>query len=267
MLQMPIITKISIQKNNSERYNIFLDGEYAFSVDEEVLARFQLTKGKELSDLDISEIDYEDDIRKGVNTAIHYLSYRMRSEKEVRDYLKQKEINEMVIQEVIHKLYNLKYLNDLEFAVAYVRTQMNTTKKGPGTIKMELYEKGISDNQIDQALQEYSKEQQIDHAKALLEKTIKQNKKLSEKSLKQKLDQTLLRKGFDIDTIHLAMDEIDFKKDESEEWNAIVVQGEKAHRKLQKYSGYEYEQKMKQTLYRKGFPIELIEKFLQEYSL
>ncbi|MGV3466194.1 MAG: recombination regulator RecX, partial [Heyndrickxia sp.] len=46
---MPIITKITVQKNLSDRYNIYLDEEYAFSVDEDVLTRFQLRKGKELS--------------------------------------------------------------------------------------------------------------------------------------------------------------------------------------------------------------------------
>ncbi|MGE8207597.1 recombination regulator RecX [Heyndrickxia sp. NPDC080065] len=264
---MPIITKISVQKNNAERYNVFLDGNYAFSVDEEVLARFQLQKGKELSDLEISEIDYQDDIRKGVNTAIQYLSYRMRSEKEVSDYLKQKDINEMVIQEVIHKLYSLKYLNDLEFAIAFVRTQMNTTKKGPGIIKIELRDKGISENNIETALQEFTNEQQQSHAIDLVEKTVRQNQKLSEKILKQKIEQTLLRKGYFIETIQLAMDEIDFTKDESEEWDAIVEQGTKAKRKYQKYDGYEYKQKMKQALYRKGFSIDLIERFLNEYEV
>lgn len=263
---MPIITKISVQKNNSERYNIFLDGHYAFSVDEEVLARFQLMKGKELSTLEIAEIDYEDDIRKGVNLAIQFLSYRMRSEKEVKDYLKQKDINEMVIHEVIHKLYELKYLNDQEFAYAYVRTQMNTTKKGPGAIKLELHEKGIDPHLIEMALQEFTNDEQLSHAISLIEKTIKQNKKLSEKSLMQKIDQALLRKGFSMETIHKALDEVGYMKDESEEWEAIIEQGRKAYRKFQKFDGYEFEQKMKQTLYRKGFSIELIEKFLNEYE-
>ncbi|MGE6258227.1 recombination regulator RecX [Heyndrickxia sporothermodurans] len=263
---MPIITKISVQKNNAERYNIFLDGQYAFSVDEEVLARFQLMKGKELTDLEIAEIDYEDDIRKSVNLAIQFLSYRMRSEKEVKDYLKQKDINELVIHEVIHKLFDLKYLNDQEFAIAYVRTQMNTTKKGTKTIQLELQDKGIDENLIGIALQEFSEEQQISHAISLIDKLIKQNKKLSEKSLKQKIEQTLLRKGYSFDMIQTALSEVDFSKDESEEWNALIEHGVKAYKKLQKYTGYEFEQRMKQNLFRKGFSIELIDKFLNEYE-
>lgn len=62
---MPFITKISTQKKNTERFNIFLDDKYAFSVDADVLVKFELKKGKELDDLDIIEIQYGDEVKKG----------------------------------------------------------------------------------------------------------------------------------------------------------------------------------------------------------
>jgi regulatory protein len=261
---MPMITKISAQKENTERFNLFIDGKYAFSVDADVLAKFQLSKGKELSALDLTEIEYQDDIRKGVNSAIQFLSFRMRSEKEVRDYLKKSELDETIIQEVIHKLYERKYLNDLDFAKAYVRTQMNTTKKGPVILKQELQVKGIKGNEIDLALEEYSSELQTENAMALAEKTIKQNQKLAQKMIQQKIEQVLMRKGFLHKTISIVLEEAAFEKDEDEQWEAIKEQGRKARRRFQKYEGFEYVQKMKQTLYRKGFPMELINRFLEE---
>lgn len=88
---MPFITKISTQKKNTERFNIFLDDKYAFSVDADVLVKFELKKGKELDDLDIIEIQYGDEVKKGFNRALDFLSYRMRSTKEVEDHLKKKE--------------------------------------------------------------------------------------------------------------------------------------------------------------------------------
>lgn len=48
---MPFITKISTQKKNTERFNIFLDEKYAFSVDADVLVRFDLKKGKNWTSL------------------------------------------------------------------------------------------------------------------------------------------------------------------------------------------------------------------------
>ncbi|MEH7384342.1 RecX family transcriptional regulator, partial [Bacillus sp. JJ1521] len=146
---MAIIAKITTQKKNTERFNIFLDygngngEEYAFSVDQDILISFQLKKGMELDDLDITEIQFEDEVKKAFNSALNFLSYRMRSTKEVIDYLKKKEVDDPIIPDVLHKLADYKYVNDEEFAKAYVRTQINTTTKGPEVIKQELFEKGI----------------------------------------------------------------------------------------------------------------------------
>jgi regulatory protein len=74
----------------------------------------------------------------------------------------------------------------------------------------------------------------------------------------------LLRKGYPFEVINIAVNESEMEKNVDEEMEAIRFQGEKAHRKYSQYSGFEYQQKMKQALYRKGFPFELIEKFLAE---
>ena len=270
MNNVAIITKITTQQKNQDRLNIFMDygkgkgEEFAFSVDSDVLIKFQLKKGMELDDFSFMEIQYQDDIRKAYNKAVHYLARRMRSEKEINDYLVSKEIDEPVIKEILHKLTTQKYINDEEFALAYVRTQANTTDKGPNVIKLELKEKGITEGILIQALEEYPMEQQIDKAAKISKKFYNKNTKESFKIQKQKLENLLLRKGYSYDVINIAVNEAVIKNEDDEEMAAIRFQGEKAHRKFSKYSGFEYEQKMKQALYRKGFPIELIEIFLSE---
>ena len=267
---MPIITKITTQQKNKDRYNIFTDegkGEkYAFSVDEAVLIKFQLKKGMELDELFLTEIHYEDDIRKAYNRALHYLSRRMRSEGEVRTYLLEKEIDAPIIQEVILKLYHYQFLNDEQYAIAYVRTQMNTTDKGSIVIKRELKERGVNDGLIEKALQEYSYEAQLETAQKLCVKMVNKNKKDSDLVLKQKIEQMLVRKGYSFEIISdaLAKTELD-RKDEV--MDALRYQAEKLERKYANYTGYEYEQKMKSALYRKGFAMEQIEKYLSQRPL
>ncbi|MCR2821992.1 recombination regulator RecX [Lederbergia panacisoli] len=263
---MPIITKITTQKNSPDRYNIYLDEKFAFGVDEEVLIRYHLVKGKELTEFDITQIQYEDEIRKALNAAINFLSYRMRSEDEIRQHLKKKEWDEPVIQAVLMKLVERKYVDDLEFAAAYVRTQVNGGKKGPLTIKQELKQKGIKELFIEKAMDEYSEEKQIEHAIQLGNKLASQNNNLSETFLKQKIEQFLMTKGFPFNIISVAIEEIEYEKDDDDEWNALQAQGDKAHRRYKKFTGFEYKQKMKQALYRKGFPIELIERYLNEHD-
>jgi regulatory protein len=263
---MPKITKITTQKKRTDRYNIFMDygkgEEYAFSIDEEVLLKYQLKKGMEIDDFDMVDIQYHDEIQKTTSIALNFLSHRMRSESEVRCYLKKKEIEEPIIQEVVHKLYNYKYLDDLVFGQAFVRTQVNAGNKGPITVKLELKEKGLSDQHIEKALEEYPYGIQVEHAKTLVEKMKTKEKNTSENGLKQKIEQTLFRKGFPKDVTTEALQQIAIEKDSDDEWEALCFQAEKAHRRLKNYTGYEYEQRMKQALYRKGFQIELIEKYL-----
>jgi regulatory protein len=261
---MQKITKISVQQKNKERFNIFLDEEYAFAVYESTLLKYQLVKGKELDELDIEEILYSDQINKAYLSAVHYLSFRMRTEKEIEVYLKEKEIEPFVIKEIIVKLKEQSYLNDAEFAVAYVRTQVQTTLKGRQVISQELVEKGVAKNTIEDALMEYSEEEELEHAIKLVHKYSPKYKNDAFKIMIQKVEQALMRKGYSFSVIKVAIEEADLEEDVSEEWDAIAKQAEKYHRKYAKLEGYDYKMKMKGALYRKGFTMDLIDRWLEE---
>jgi regulatory protein len=265
---MSVITKITVQQKQKDRYNIFIDdgnGEkYAFSVDEDVLIKQNLKKGMEIDEFAITEILFHDDIRKAYNQAVQYLAIRMRSEFEVRQYLQKKEIDESIVNEVIHKLYKFKFLNDQEFALAYVRTQMNTSDKGSVIIQQELKEKGIKVELIENALLEYPILLQQENAEKLAKKFFQKNNKDSSKVMKQKLEQMLIRKGYPFEIIQETIESLDLSKDLEDEMEALRKQGEKLRVKYGKHTGYEFLQKLKQSLYRKGFSIELINQYLSE---
>lgn len=261
---MTVISKITTQKKNTSRYNIFINDEYAFSVDEAVFIKFQLKKGKTLSPLDIQQIQFHDTIEKAYTMALHFLSYRMRSELEVRQYLIGKNIELIVINEIIHKLYHHNYLNDLDFAKAFVRTQMSSGEKGPRIIQISLKEKGIREPYIEEAMDEFPHSMQIEQAERLAKKMVKKENKLSERALKQKLEAMLHRKGFMSDVVAEVVSNLTIEKDEEEEWTAIVHQGEKIKKKYEGKEPFIFQQKIKQALYRKGFPLELIERYLAE---
>lgn len=266
--RMPIITKITSQQKLTDRYNIFIDdgkGEkYGFSVDEDVLIKYQLKKGMELDDFTVTEIFYQDDIRKAYSQAVQYLATRMRSETEVRKYLHKKEVEEQIVNEVIHKLYQYKFLDDQEFSVAYVRTQMNTTDKGVVVISQELKEKGIAEQLIEAAMLEYPYEKQLEKACGLAEKFLQKKSHESLKASKQKLEQMLIRKGYPFGLITEALGLVEFEEDTFKELKAVEMQGSKLISKYRKYEGYEFRQRMKQALYRKGFALELIDQYLDE---
>ena len=268
---MAIITRITTQKNNKERFNIFMDRgngeEYGFSVDQDVLIKFQLKKGKHIDESDLKEMLVEDDIRKAFNLALNYLSYRIRSKNEVIQYLKKKQYEDHIIEKVLQKLEQYNYVNDVEFAKAYVRSKKRTSTNGPRILKQELVQKGISQINIEKALEEYSFESQFQVAMKFAEKQVKKAKKQSKTQLQQKIEKSLLNKGFAGDIVHQVISEIETGLNEEDEKDALCYHYEKAKKKYQKYSGFEYERKMKQYLYRRGFSLELIESYLREDHL
>ncbi|WP_445489737.1 recombination regulator RecX [Niallia sp. 03133] len=265
-----IISKISRQKQIADRYNIFTvkhgREEFAFSVDEAILVKYQLQKGLELDSLLLSEIQFNDEIRKGYHLAVKYLAKVKRTEAEVGSYLKTKIEGEFIISEVIAKLMEMKFLDDEDYAFSYVRTQKNTTDKGPQVIKRELKEKGIAPQFIQAAINQLSYGDQVASAEKIAQKVIGSNKKESNRMLLQKLEQTLIRKGHSSDIIQEIKNNPDLMDETGDEMEMLRIQGEKAQRKYSKYTDYEFKQKMKQYLYRKGFAIEQIEIYLDELS-
>ncbi|QBP40363.1 recombination regulator RecX [Paenisporosarcina antarctica] len=265
---MAIITKITRQKNNTERYNIYIEEAYAFAVDESLIVKYQLTKNKILEDWERDEIVFDDEIRKAFNKALHFLAFRMRSEYEVKKKLLDLEYGEAVVLEAIQKLHNLGFLNDEAFSKAFLETQKKTSKKGPRVIQQELKKKGIEKSLQEEVLKTYTEEDQTQIAQGLAEKIANQQSSKTPRQVKQKIQDTLLRKGYSYATISKVIEEIEFET-EQDEWEEMIAdQGDKIWRKVSiKYTGYDRKNRVKQALYQKGFPSEQIEMFIEKKEL
>ncbi|PWU66847.1 MULTISPECIES: recombination regulator RecX [Gracilibacillus] len=267
---MPTISKITVQKKQKYRYNIFLkenDKEYyAFSVDEDLLISYHLRKGMELTKGLIDQIQEKDASYKVYTLSIRFLSYRMRSEQELIEYLQKKDIEITYIKEVVQRLKRESLLDDLAFSEAFVRTRIQTTSKGPILVRKELKDKGVEAAIIDRALELYTYDKQFEKTKRLIEKKMTNS---SKKSFKQQLNavkQNILQKGFTLELIHDVLQEIDLGEDAEAEYQAVVYQGQKIQTKYQKKdTGYKLKQKVKAALYRKGFDGESIQRFIDEY--
>lgn len=265
---MPVITRIGRQKNNNERYNLYLDEKYAFSIDEAVLIKYQLSKGKVIEAFTLDEIVFDDEVRKAFNKAINFLSYRMRSEHEVRQKLLQTEFGEAVILEAIRKLYEYGFLNDESFTKALVETQKKNSKKGPTAIRQELKKKGIEKDLQEKVLDNYSEEEQVSIATTLAEKIVHQSKDKTPRQIKQKIQETLQRKGYNFTIISQAISAFDLDKNEEEWMEIIATQGDKIWRKHSaKYKGNDLRRRIKTALYQKGFPAEQIDLYIEKKEL
>lgn len=267
---MPEISKIAIQQKRTDRYNVFFKDmhgkeSYAFSVEEDTLIKESLRKGMILDEIKINELIRSDNTNKAFNQAIHYLAQRMRSEREVRERLDKAEYDPDQIDVVIERLYREKLLDEKAFSEAFVLTKKETTMKGPKVIERELKDKGIKEADRLHGLTFYTEEQAIDKVVKWIKKQQSKQKKLSHQAFKMKLKQQLMQKGFSSDVIQVAMEQGLERIEVDEEYQACLMQGEKIlKRKQRKFTGYDLNQQVKMGLYQKGFPLDLIERFINE---
>lgn len=257
------ITKIEVQQHHKDRYNIYLDGDYAFPVDESVLIDASLMKGQELAEAQVTALKEADDLAKAYGRALDYISHQLRSTSEVKKYLYDKEYDRATVTNIITKLKALNYLDDLSFTHSFVRTERNVSRKGPKSITQKLRLKGIRNEMIQNVLaEEYSFEDQVDNVLYLVEKLAKKDLQRSFFQRQQKIRQNLMQKGFSGDVISAALDQADLQKDEDTEYLALQQAGVKLWRRYHDQANGT--QKIKQSLYRKGFNIDGIQHFLED---
>lgn len=260
------ITSIAVQKK-AGRFNVYLDGHYAFPVSENTLIKYRLAKGMELSENLIAVLKKEDQYQKAYSKALDYLSYQLRTKKEIEAHLKKFDISDSDIERVIITLSEAKLLDDLNYAKSYVRTSANTTDKGPVVITQKLKQKGVAPELIEEALPEFSFEQQVENALKVAQKTVAKNHKLAFQALKNKLYQTLVAKGYKTQVIDTTLEELELEPDEESEWEILVDQGTKLWSRYERLAEPKRSLKFKQALYRKGFSLSMIDEYLATLEL
>lgn len=190
---MKTITLIEIQKRNKERANVYLNDEYAFSVS--LMEAARLRKGQTLSDQEVAALRGEDAVAKAVDSAARFLSYRPRSIAEVRRNLAGKSIEAPIVDAALERLTAMGYLDDQAFARFWVQNRTAFKPLGPGALRYELRQKGISDDDIETVLAD------LDPVEAAYQAAQSQLRRLKAsrpdaRTFRTKLSSFLQRRGF-----------------------------------------------------------------------
>jgi regulatory protein len=188
---MKKITAIQVQKRAPNRVNIYLDGEFAFGLARIVAAWLRV--GQELDERKIEQLQAEDARERALQQALLFLSYRARSESEIRRNLQKHEIPEAVIEETLEKLRKDGFANDGEFAKAWVENRSAFRPRSRRLMAMELRQKGLDDEAAKSALEN------VDDEALAYEAAIKRAaryKDLEWIEFRKKLSDFLARRGF-----------------------------------------------------------------------
>lgn len=258
-----MLTVVKISQGRGPFYKVEFSNGETLRLSEDTVVRHRLLKGQELDEKLLAEIKQEGKEDMGYQMALNYLSYQLRTEKEIRTYLKDNEIESDDRNKIVIRLKEVKLVDDLVYGESYIRTQMRLGDKGPRVLQQKLKQKGLKENDIQQALYLYEVDEQFQVAFHTAKKSLKKFHHHSQREVRQKVQQLLMTKGFSSDTSKNVLAELDFSEVEEQETDALEVQGEKLWRKNQRFEPAKRRQKVKQSLYQKGFQLDQIDAFIR----
>ncbi|HEM62227.1 MAG TPA: regulatory protein RecX [Chloroflexi bacterium] len=185
------ITEIKVQRGNQKRVNVYLDGEYGFSLG--ILAAASLGRGDQLSDEAIEELERQDAAHTAYDRSLNFLGYRPRSVSEVRRYLADKGFAPEVVERVIDRLTEASLLDDLAFARYWVENRETFRPRGALLLRQELREKGIAESSIEEVLAEVDEDRSA--YRAASQRAVRYAR-LDDEAFQEKMFGFLRRRGF-----------------------------------------------------------------------
>jgi regulatory protein len=188
------ITNIKQQVKRADRYSVYVDGKYSFSLSESELLNQRLASGMELDEQQLQELKEASGNDKAYGNALRYVAMRPHSLWELEMYLKRKQVEEPVAEVIIERLQRVGLLDDLTFARTWVSNRRLLKATSVRKLRLELKQKRISESIISQVMSE----DETDELDALRQLVAKKRNRYNDDI---KLMQYLARQGFRYDDI------------------------------------------------------------------
>jgi regulatory protein len=188
------ITALQMQQRRKDRVNVFLDGAYALSLQDILAARLQV--GQELDDQQIVELQQRDAVESAYERVLNYLTFRPRSEAEIRRYLQKKDLDSVGVDDILARLARTGLVSDHDFAQFWVENRQAHHPRGARALRSELRQKGIAGEIIESAVGA------VDEAANALEAAqhvLRRFAHLDEQTFRRRLLGLLQRRGFGYD--------------------------------------------------------------------
>lgn len=188
------IEKYELTKKNI--YNVYLSNGEVLELNGKVITDNELLIKKDIDNELYDKLKRDNTICILVNTSVKYIDRRLRSINELRDYLKNKEEDTIIIEEVIDKLIDYKYLDDDRFTKAFIKDKLNFTNWSDYKIKNELKRLGVNEEIIYNNISNIDDNIFYERINKIIDKDISINKKYSGIKLKNKIYNHLLTLGY-----------------------------------------------------------------------
>ena len=247
-----------IKKTKSGKYKVTIDGKEITTYDD-VILKNKILYQKEIDEKTYTQIGIDSIYYDNYHKALNYILRKLRSRLEVRLYLEDLGTDDIDADKIINRLEEIGFINDVNYAKAYISDSIYLKNDGPYKIKSYLLSQEIDENIIDEELSRLDKEVIYDKLEKLVLKKLKGDRKNSAYQLRQKITIDMVNLGYSRDMIIEILENYDIDDGDNlkKEYDKIFS---KYSRKLK---GYELEKKIKEKLYSKGFDIHDIENIIQ----
>lgn len=207
------ITSIEPQKKNPARRNVYGDGEFVIGISAETLLRFGLRAGDDLPPALLKALEKSEELVGARGIALRYLQVRPRTEREIRDKLREKEFGDEEIAQTITALKSAGLIDDPGFARMYIRDALAGRPAGKMLLRKKLLLLGVEKKTVDEAIEETFTGVDVQAAAlALARQFVKKTKNLrkDEPAIKRRnrVSAFLARKGYGWDVIEGVMKEL-----------------------------------------------------------
>ena len=190
------ITALKPQKRDPRRVNVYLDEAFAFGLSQAVAMGIKV--GQEINGEEINQLLARESEQAAYLRALNFISYRPRSEAEVIKNLGKKDIDEQVIHQVVDRLRQNHLVDDTKFALEWVDNRSAFRPRSRWALAMELRQKGIAEDTIEEVLNDTDDEQLAYQA---AQKQSRKYRGLEWQNYRRKMSAFLARRGFRYETI------------------------------------------------------------------
>lgn len=194
------MTNVTPTQRDPERVSVFIDGTFAFALPAIEAVNRELKRGVVLDEAAVQELVALAEAEKAVEAAITFVSYRPRSEREVRDRLRRRAFSPPAIDYAIEKMRGWKYLDDRSFAEFWVENRVEHSPKGRRALASELRAKGVDRDVVDTVLNDTDLFEE-NAAMELARKRLRSLSGLDEQTQKRRLGAYLGRRGYGWDVV------------------------------------------------------------------
>ena len=249
---------ISYKKCANDLYEVKMDNGEKYKLYEDVIIEYELLIDKNISEVKLKKMLSHNELLGAYHKALKYITTKMRTEKEIRCYLKKNDYSAEAIDYSIKKLYSDGYLNEEKYTQAFIFDAINLSNNGPKKIIDDLTKLGIGIDTISKYLN-HDRDFWMDRIFNITSKYAKKNK-ASAFVFKNKMFKQMLMLGYETDDIKYILD--DFKIDNRD---ALTNEARKIWKHLEKETDNDKKiWQFRNKMYAKGYSTDEINNYIEK---